>query len=107
MTAYEKRVEKGLEGLTAVSIGPCPHCRECASSRGMKLKQFDAAYEAGRIPAEAGFSWRPCGICGSSLGGDREEWHAILDGNVVHFDDACVDCVMYLANGDLPDAANE
>lgn len=113
---YEQRVARGLEGLEAVSTGPCPGCKTCADARGMTLRKFNAAYEAGDIPAEAHFSWHACGICGSTLGGDREEWHAISAEDmrkpagkarrILHFDDACVDCIMYLANGDLPSAEN-
>ena len=81
---YARQVEHALAGLEAVSTGLCLGCSECAD-------------------AEAHFSWRPCGICDSRLGGDREVWHAIVDGEIQHYDDACVDCVMFLANGVEPD----
>jgi len=49
---------------------------------------------------EGGFSWRPCELCGSQLGGDRYAAHGYSDRHgIVHYD-VCVDCVMYLANGE-------
>jgi len=66
---------------------------------------FEEAWRSGKAYDEAHFSWGDCDICGSSLGGDREVWHAIDcdTGELVHGDSACVDCIMYLANGVLPD----
>ena len=65
----------------------------------------------GAADSEPSFSHGSCGICGSHLGGDREVWHAIIpdeNGSVIgreilHSDDACIDCVVYLANGDEPE----
>ena len=66
---------------------------------------FDAGVGSGCFASEAGFSWSACGICGSSLGGDREVWHWVDDKNrIQHESDACTDCVIYLANGDEPEA---
>ena len=51
-------------------------------------------------------------MCGTTLGGDREVWHAldtnyqdtpIADRVLHHFHDVCTDCVLYLANGDEPE----
>jgi hypothetical protein len=39
------------------------------------------------------------------MGGDREVWHFIMDGKIQHGDGACVDCIMYLANGDEPESS--
>ena len=112
MSPYTDAVESGLKGLEAVSTGPCPGCEQCADDHGYdNLGAFEAAWEAGDIEAEGSFSWSPCGICGSHLGGDREPWHAIagepgddLKGReILHFSDACIDCVVYLANGDEPE----
>jgi hypothetical protein len=69
-------------------------------------KCFQAAWESGKICDEGSFSWSSCGICNSRLGGDRFDWHGLddLTGTLYHFDDACVDCVLYLANGDEPES---
>ena len=104
---YVENVEHNLNGLTAVSTGVCPGCEECRSTYApdMSMEEFDNAYSSGSVYGEASFSWGSCGICGSTLGGDREVWHGLddLTGTLYHFDDACVDCVMYLANGDIPE----
>ena len=107
MSAYTDRVEHGLGGLKHASTGPCPGCEECAGLFGFdSVKAFDAAHDAGKVSGEAGFSWSPCGICGSRLGGNREVWHAIDEnGEILHSDDACTDCVVFLAYGDEPDDA--
>jgi hypothetical protein len=99
-------VKRGCEGLTAVSTGLCPGCDQCRSDYGIEAGEseaFDLAIQNGSVPNEPYFSWRPCVICGSSFGGDREPAHAIdANGELVHLGGACVDCMLYLANGDLP-----
>jgi hypothetical protein len=69
---------------------------------------FQVGWESGCFPDEPSFSWASCGICGSTLGGDREVWHGIddLTGTLYHFGNACVDCIIYLANGDEPEETN-
>jgi hypothetical protein len=70
----------------------------------MEVAEFNEAYENGEVCEEGSFSWSSCGICGSSLGGDRYPWHWIDEnGEIVHESDACVDCVVFLANGDEPE----
>ena len=72
---------------------------------------FDEAVSSGDCFDEGSFSHGSCGICNSHLGGTRFDWHAIVPdeggsvvgGEILHFDDACTDCVMYLANGDEPE----
>jgi hypothetical protein len=64
-------------------------------------------WEAGEIVEEPHFSWSHCDTCGSALGGDRHDGHGILEsgeskGEMVHLS-MCVDCLLYFANGDLPD----
>lgn len=63
---------------------------------------FDEDWCNGDAPSESHFSWWPCDICGSRLGGDREVWHYVADGKLRHGAGACVDCIVYLANGDEP-----
>ena len=63
------------------------------------------AWHRGDTCSDTHFSWRPCGICGSSLGGDRERWHALdADNTLLHFHNACTDCVLYLAYGTEPES---
>ena len=131
MSAYAERVEAYLEGLEAVSTGGCPGCHECGldvvpcddcsgtgfadgltlgtgsdgedcpACDGMGSRDYVDGDEVGEGP-EPGFSWSPCEICGSSLGGDRHAFHALSSGELVHLD-GCTDCVMYVANGEEPE----
>lgn len=65
---------------------------------------FDQAWSSGEVFSEPAFSHRPCQVCGSHLAGDRQVIHWIgTDGELLHDDGACVDCVLYLANGDEPE----
>jgi hypothetical protein len=70
----------------------------------MSMAEFDDAWSTGEICDEPSFDACECGICGSRLGGDRFVWHWLADDNEIqHEDDACIDCVMLLANGDEPE----
>jgi hypothetical protein len=94
MSEYTDAVERGLEGLRAASVGTCPGCPTC---------EEDHRYE-GELIDEGSFSMSRCGICGTSMGGNRFAWHWINpDGEIVHENDACTDCVMFMANGEEPD----
>lgn len=82
---YQARVESGLTGLRYVSVGSSEDCAECN----------------GRSD-DGHFSHSGCGICGQ-IAGQRYNWHAVdSDNEVIHFDDACTDCVQYIANGTMP-----
>ena len=86
MSEYTDAVDAGLEGLDAPSVGVCESCEECPEYN------------------EPSFSWTACGICRSYLGGNRYVWHWLSDdGELQHENDACTDCVMYMANGDEPE----
>lgn len=104
MSEFTKSVEGGLQGCDAVSTGLCPGCEECAGDAGVDVSELGDLIENGTVWSESHFSSSPCDICGSSLGGDREVWHWLdKDGEIMHGDGVCVDCVMYLANGDEPE----
>jgi len=92
--AYVERVEFYLKGLEFVSTGPCPGCEECA--------EFFPDGQDGESVCEPWFSWSPCEICNRPLGGNREPWHGVLDGEIVH-GSCCVDCVYFLNYGQLDD----
>jgi hypothetical protein len=85
----------------------CPKC----DGKGMRpptMDEFDEQWSSGGAYSEGGFSWHSCGICGSRLGGNREPWHGVDANNeIMHFDDACTDCVCWLANGDVPSDCEE
>lgn len=99
---FAERFKQQTEGLEAVSCGLCPGCAQCANDYGMDQDEFDAAYEGGEVFDEGNFSHSSCDTCGSHLGGDRYASHALLDGEIIHME-SCVDCLMYIANGETPD----
>jgi hypothetical protein len=108
MSAGQRFIAAVAEGVKRLgdtpSSGHCPHCKTCAEDLGFKsVKAYDAAYEAGRVVDEPHFSWRPCQVCGTTLGGDRECFHYLRDGKVEHGERMCTDCMLYLANGDVPE----
>lgn len=112
MSAYTDAVAACLRDRRGVSAGECPGCEACAERHDMTLDEHRAAWRDGKLDGGGeSFSWSPCGVCGTKLGGDRCTWHWISGGiehgkgdEIVHEDDACTDCVFYLANGDEPES---
>lgn len=102
-SAFRAAFERGTAGLEALSVGICATCPVCQSNHGMSPAAFYSAVQAGKIESEPGFSWSSCDLCGSGLGGDREPYHWIDGGKLRHGDGACVDCIVYIANGDEPE----
>ena len=53
---------------------------------------------------EPSFSWYQCQLCDSGLGGDRHDAALIAPGTDAEPIElsVCLDCLCYLANGDLP-----
>ncbi len=99
-------IEASLEGLEACSSGGyLEDCGECPD---------DLEYENGVNYDDSdsdGFSYSSCDSCGSTLGGDRSVAHGVVAdgqyrGEFVHME-WCVDCVMYHANGELPENLEE
>ncbi len=102
-TAYCDAVERWTEGMEAVSSGDCPGCEECAEAHDMTPEEHAEAWGS-MDGVEASFSHSSCGVCGCHLGGDRHVWHWLDKNNEIrHEDDMCTDCVMYFANGDVPE----
>lgn len=99
---FKAAVAHYLKGLDAVSPGPCPGCEDCGLVDVDTMD--DPRYEEA---GEGGFSWQQCDSCGSTLGGDRSPAHCYNpDTKTILHLDVCVDCVMYLANGDVPEEWN-
>ncbi|MCH8969536.1 MAG: hypothetical protein IIA66_10520 [Planctomycetes bacterium] len=104
--AFIAGVASGCEGLAFVSTGICPGCETCREEYAPDATPdgFEQLWQSGEVFAEPSFSPCGCEICGSTLGGNFEPWHAVDDnGEIIHGDRACVDCLLYLANGDLPE----
>jgi hypothetical protein len=73
------------------------------------VEEYTAAWEDGEIVNEAHFSRSGCDICGTVLGGDFEVWHYVDTDTqkMYHGHNACVDCVVFLANGEEPERKDE
>lgn len=105
--SFVGRYEAHTDGLEALSIGLCSGCPDCADEYGLDQSEFDSGLESGEIPDEPSFSWSACDLCGSHLGGDRYPYHWIdPNGDLCHGFGACVDCLVYWANGNIPETDN-
>lgn len=84
---------------------PDPDCEQCdgTGQRPPTMEEFEEQWSTQEAYCEPFFSWSGCDLCDSRLGGNFEVWHAVDANNeIFHGEHACTDCVMYLANGDLP-----
>ena len=114
MSAFTDAVDRGLKGMEGVSSGTCPGCAECMEIDGYTDAEIHASHwhDTDMASGEGSFSWRACGVCGTTLGGNRNVWHWVKvtrwsDGThelreIHHESDMCDDCALYLANGDEP-----
>lgn len=102
-----------------IATGPAASCRVCLREYGFdpdltaESPEFDAAQEYMYEHSEGSFSWSACESCGSTLGGNRHDAHAIhreaFGPNAKRPDEVrhitiCTDCLLYHANGDEPEA---
>jgi len=96
---YQQAVARYLEGIDALSAGACPGCAECGLPGDVSDHNIELA-------GEPHFSWAPCEICGSRLGGDRYPIHGVVaaTGLVCHMT-GCADCMYYVNYGRLDDRA--
>jgi hypothetical protein len=86
------KYDNGLE-LSFMSTGLCPGCEVCRQAYNMNAAEFTVAYDLGRIADEPSFSWQPCELCGSDLGGNRYAAHGRdHNGDICHID-ICKDCL--------------
>lgn len=102
MSKYTKAVEHQLKGIENLNPSLCASCSDCGGKWGMEEEEFADAIENGEAFDEGSFSWSSCEGCGSILGGNRYVVHGFMDDNIIHLD-VCVDCLVYLANGDEPE----
>lgn len=61
-------------------------------------------YSMHSVGEESGFTWRGCPLCHQQLGGDRLEL-LYVDGGITYKEHICIDCALYVANGDVPEEA--
>lgn len=100
---FVQAIEHYTDGLTHLSVGVCSSCSDCQESHGFCCEYtLEHAIEHEGYSDEGSFSWSYCDTCGSHLGGNRYDAHAFLDEKLIHLS-VCVDCLMYIANGDEPE----
>lgn len=106
MDEFEKAYYNGLKGLKFESSGFSYTCQTCIDAHGFCCEHSaKAAWENNEISDEGSFSWDACDLCGSHLGGNRYSAHAVTDDasqDDIHLE-ICQDCLLYMANGDLPE----
>ncbi len=100
--SFQTDVEHYCRGLDHVNSGTASCCEQCRWDFG--LEEDDPAWA--ELSDEGGFSWHQCDTCGSQLGGHRYSGHGFdSDGTVVHLS-MCEDCLLFFANGDVPDESS-
>ena len=95
---YTERVHHYLSGIEPVSAGACPGCKDCGLEDLAHADDDPDRYDDARTGHHSRYA---CEVC-RALPGERYPAHGTLDGDTVHLT-VCVDCYMYLANGDVPD----
>jgi len=103
---YIEAFNRQTEGLIGLNVGLASVCSICRAN--YEYDSPDAMredLENGDLFDEGGFSRVFCGSCGSEISGDRYAAHAWIDDEreiLVHLN-VCVDCLRYIANGDIPE----
>ena len=99
---------RGMDGEPSSGMWECPEC-------GHRWDVTEDCPECGcdlEIALEPSFSWSGCDCCDSTLGGDLYPMIGWLNGaREAGFNyethgwegRACADCVIFFANGDLPE----
>jgi len=107
VSEFTDAFERGMQGMIGVSSGSCPGCEKCMEGYAT-ADAHRKAWERGETPESPTFSWSACGVCGTTLGGDRSVWHWIDPNDpkreINHEHDMCTDCVLFHANGDEPES---
>jgi hypothetical protein len=132
--AWLARFKRRMRNVNAISTGhypadPCATCggtgrdnattsddpEDCGDCRGTgktcACRECPAPGDCSEDSGDEGsFSWSDCDGCGSSLGGNRYAAHGLVAPKryhkrtmLIHLD-VCVDCLCFIANGDLPDS---
>jgi len=99
MSYYEYNLYNEELHLKFISTGLCPGCLICMDNYGYdSIEEFNNQVDSGEIFDEGAFSWSPCDLCQTSLGGNSYISHGIdIDNNLNHFT-VCSDC-LFLLNG--------
>lgn len=107
MSAFTDAIERNWPNFT-IAPGSSAICPQCLNGAEIDPDNDEAL----QTLDEGSFSSFPCDSCGSKLGGDRFNAHAIhheafgpsaKQPEAIYHIDICVDCLMYVANGEEPD----
>ncbi len=107
MCKFVKAIERNWPDYIIAS-GAVHDCYECTGGDDVDPNDDNAL----QTYNEGGFSWAECDSCGSRLGGNRYNSHAIhkeafgpnaKQPSNVHHVDICDDCLSFHANGDTPE----
>jgi len=101
---YEIMMGHKTAGMVALSTGICAGCEVCQCDLEMPgtVEDFEEDISTQEVLEEPWFSYESCDICNTNLGGDRVSGHYMdKNGDIVHLDNVCVDCMCYIANGDV------
>lgn len=122
MNDFIKAVERNLKGIAAFSVGASIECQDClaASDICCKHKAEHMLKNNVNLVEKTEFSTTSCDSCGSHLAGERYAAHGLIASNkifqpwidtenippekteVIHLE-ICIDCLLYHANGELPE----
>jgi len=97
---------KEFEGYPDISLGwPFEHHLDTGHYETLEEVEEDDERD------DLGFSHEGCDLCGSNLGGDKYAATALPEDPSKNRDyiplEICKDCLMFLANGDVPDWLEE
>ena len=104
--AFCEAIAQNTKGIDDLSTGWSAICPECYEPYGLCCEHAAKAHQEEHpdIGSEGHFSWHRCDCCGSTFGGDRHPAHGWMENHqeLVHLE-VCVDCLMFIANGDSPE----
>lgn len=96
---FAERFTRHWQGLHVAAGASCG-CKDCGLE---DLERPDDDYARYENAGEPNFSWSKCPSCGG-LAGDRYPAHYWNDdGTITGHVDVCQDCLMFMANGDVPE----
>lgn len=102
---FKERFKRRTEGLEAISCGLCSKCSDCQSTFDASELELERLIDRG-LCDEGGISRSGCNTCGDCQQQLLYAGHAWmqLDGKEVltHLE-ICQDCMLYIANGQLPE----
>jgi hypothetical protein len=100
----EKAYEEYREECEFNDEEPAPFDAWMKGDRAADLEELDGK-------DDLGFMWSNCDLCNSGLGGDRYAATALPENPAENRDyvplEICVDCLCWVANGDVPDFLEE